>query len=111
MRVALTLICLVLLAASDASAQDAASKAQASPELEEAARLNKEVLKLFGERKFDEALPLAKRVVEIRERLVPESMPLAYALGNLGAIYTQKGKGGDAEPLLRRSLAILEKQG
>src|SRR5919205_4502022 len=104
MRFALALICLALLAHGSALAQSATS-----PATEEAARLNTEVLKLFREGKFDEALPLAKRVVELREKEAGgDPMPLAYALGNLGAIYVQKGKGGDAERALKRSLEIIE---
>jgi TonB family protein len=118
-RITLALICVSLLACG-ARAQSkpagqtsvASAKSETSPALEEAARLNSEVLKLFREGKFDEALPLGKRVLELREKTeTPDSMPLAYALANLGAIYTQKGKGGDAEPLLRRALTIVEKKG
>lgn len=121
MRVAQALLCLTLLAAVPAAsarqqpgaagrADAAAPRPETSPEPDEATRLNAQVLKLFREGKFDEALPPAKRVLEIREKAGTGGMPLAYALANLGAIYSQKGKGGDARPLLRRSLDIVEKE-
>jgi len=44
-----------------------AQSSQESPELKEAATLTESVVTLFNERKFDEALPLAKRALEIRE--------------------------------------------
>jgi TonB family protein len=120
MRIVLTIICLTLLSGASASAQDtapragsnAASKSQASPELEEAARLNAEVLRLFGAGKYDEALPIAKRVLELRENAIgPNGLLVAYALNNIASIYTQRGKGGDAEPLFKRALDIVEKNG
>lgn len=88
----------------------AASANQA--EQAEAGRLNAEVLKLFTEGKYDEALPLAKRVLEIRERAGgSDEMALAYALVNLASLYARKGKDGEAEPLFRRALSIVEKRG
>jgi TonB family protein len=117
-RITLALVCLALFAFG-AHAQSApagqtnsnASKSVTSPELEEAARLNAQVVKLFGEGKFDEALPLAKRVLEVRERAVPDTLSHAYALANLGSIYTKKGKNDDGEPLLRRALEIAVRLG
>ena len=38
-----------------------------SPELKESRELTAKVVQLFGEHKFDEALPLAKRVIELAE--------------------------------------------
>lgn len=118
MRVILALICLTLVvsgtsarAQTTSTVQNGAahSKAANSPELEEAARLNAQVLKLFGEGKFDDALPLAKRVLEIREKVVPETLSHAYALANLGSIYAKKGKYSDGESLLRHALDIAER--
>jgi len=51
---------------------------QQSPELKEASDLSLSVVKLFKEEKFDEALPLAKRALEIRERLLPPTDPQLY---------------------------------
>ncbi|HSB10181.1 MAG TPA: TonB family protein [Blastocatellia bacterium] len=82
-----------------------------SPELGEAARLSGEVLKLSSERKFEEALPLAKRAIELREKVLGSNHELvASALNNLAYIYLSKFQYAEAEPLYRRSLSILEKK-
>src|SRR2546423_14623322 len=81
-----------------------------SPELKEANDLSSQVVRLFGEKRYDEALPLAKRVLKIREeKLPPSSTRIAAALTNLAEIYLAKDKPGDAEPLYQRALAIYEK--
>lgn len=110
MRRALTLFVITLCCASAVAArgQGAGADSQA-----EAARLNAEVLRLYRERKYDEALPLARRVLEIRERAAAaggEEMAVASALNNLAAIYARRGKNDEAEQHLRRSLAIAEKR-
>jgi TonB family protein len=66
---------------------------------------------LFGEGKYDEALPLAKRVLEIRERnLEPEDEQIATAALNLAEIYYAKKKLSDSEALFERVLNIYEKK-
>jgi CHAT domain-containing protein/Tfp pilus assembly protein PilF len=78
--------------------------------LHEAFKLNTERARLFSAGKYDEALPLAERVLEIRERVLgPEHPDVAAALNSLGGIYFFKGDYGKAEPLYRRALAIGEK--
>lgn len=105
---ALKLIAAVLLAACAAAAQTPASGGEQA----EAARLNAEVLKLYAAGKYDEALPLARRVLELREQAAGvEDAAVASALNNLAAIHIRKGKGGEAERLLLRSLAVYEKLG
>ena len=82
----------------------------ASAELSEANRLNVAVVKLYSEDKTDEALPLAKKVLEIRERLLgTEHVQVGLALNNLARLYATKGKTGDAEKLLIRAQSIFEK--
>jgi TonB family protein len=112
MRTALALLTLLLLAAFTAAAQAPAARPQAAAagEQAEAARLNAEVVKLYREGKYDEALPLARRVLEIRERAGGDDVPVASALNNLAAIHSRKGKNEEAEQLLRRSLAIAERR-
>ena len=62
---------------------------QQSAELEEANTLTTSVIKLFNQGKYDEALPLARRVLQIREKLLPRTDPqIASALNNLGELYT-----------------------
>jgi TonB family protein len=125
MRKGITLTFALLLLACNARAQagsgsptvsggqkdvtkDAASK---SKELAEAARLNSEVVRLFGEGKYDEALPLAKQVLEIREKALGDDVLVVYALNNLASIYMEKKKDGDAEPLYKRALEVIGRIG
>lgn len=100
-------VLLLLLLTCPAGAQ---TTDEQSPELKEANDLSSQVVRLFGEKKYDEALPLAKRVLKIREGKLPASSPrIAAALTNLAEIYLAKEKLGDAEPLYQRALAIYEK--
>ena len=119
-RILLTpFIALLLLAGTAARAQTAPSannqtpaqpSAAQSAEISEAVRLNASVIKLYGAGKYDEALPLAKQVLEIREKVSgPEHEATGGALLNLAEIYVAKKKYGEDEPLLRRAAAIYEK--
>jgi TonB family protein len=84
---------------------------QQSPELKEANDLSVSLVKLFKQNKFDEAIPLAKRALEIRERLLPPSDPLVLtALGNLGDLYNAKGDYNAAKKTFERLLALQEQQ-
>lgn len=78
---------------------------QESPELKQASELTQTFLKLVDEQKFSEALPLAKRALEIRERLLPRDDP---AIGNsliyLVHIYDGKRDYGNARKTLERLL-------
>lgn len=87
---------------------DASSKAQERPpELIEASNLSVQVVKFFNEGKFDEALPLAKRVVELREKALGQNHVLVGdALANLASIYIRKQKLSDAESAFERVLNI-----
>ena len=81
-----------------------------SPELLQSNQLNSAVLKLYNEGKFDEALPLAKRALELRETaLGVHDEKLIPLLINLAEIYRAKKKPGEAQPYLERALQIGEK--
>jgi CHAT domain-containing protein/Tfp pilus assembly protein PilF len=78
--------------------------------LHEARKLNAEFVRLFRSKKYDEARPLAERVLEIREELLePEHADVALSLNNLAALYYAKGDYARAEPLYQRALTIREK--
>ena len=78
-------------------------------ELSDATKLQIESVKLYKEGKFEEALPLAKRVLKIREKLLPGNDPLlADSLGNVAMLYLARKKFADADSLLQRSLGIYE---
>lgn len=87
-----------------------AAQTNDSPELIASRELNSKVIKLYGEGKYDEALPLAKRALELREEALGTShediIPL---LTNLGELYRAKRKFGDARSSFERALAIAEK--
>jgi CHAT domain-containing protein len=78
--------------------------------LGEASRLNKLVAKLHRERKFGEAVPVAERVLALREKaLGPMHPDVATSLNNLALLYKAQGAYGKAEPLHIRALDIREK--
>ena len=81
-----------------------------SAELREASSLTAQVIALYNNNRYDEAIPLAKRVIEIRERLLGAGDPLlGDALQNLGSIYSGKKNYGEALSLYKRALSIFEK--
>jgi CHAT domain-containing protein/Flp pilus assembly protein TadD len=78
-------------------------------ELEEAKQLNQQVIQLYQQGKYNEAIPIAEQVLEIRERLLGENHPdVATSLNNLAGLYGDQGRYDEAEPLYERSLAIYE---
>lgn len=94
----LTIVCVSLLLILPLTSQE-------SPELKEASDLTQAFLKLVNEQKYDQALPLAKRALEIRQRLLPRDDP---AIGNsliyLVHIYDGKRDYGKAKETLQRLL-------
>ncbi len=112
--VSLLCVCGVSAQVGGGPAQSAAPPVAQSPEsatdLAEATRLSQSVVKLFSERRFDEALPLAERALALREKwLKPDEVKVADALFNLAALYEGKGKSDKAEPLYLRALHIYER--
>src|SRR5262249_24582260 len=78
--------------------------------LYEASKLVSECVRLRSAGKFDEALPLAERAVEILERVLgPVHCEVALAINHLAELYSDKGEYGKAEPLYKRTLPIIEK--
>ena len=78
--------------------------------LVEAKRLNSEVVRLYEEGQYADAIPLAERSLAIREKaLGPDHPDVATALNNLAELYESQGRYAEAEPLYKRSLAIREK--
>lgn len=83
-----------------------ASASPQSPDLAEAVELSSKVLKLYGERKFEEALPLAKRALELREKALSADHQLVInAQINLAEVYMALGKHRSAESPLQRAVA------
>jgi CHAT domain-containing protein/Tfp pilus assembly protein PilF len=78
--------------------------------LYEARKLGSECVRLRGAAKYDDALPLAERALEIRQRVLGTNhRDVAAAISRLAQLYWDKGEYGKAEPLYERALAIWEK--
>ncbi len=81
-----------------------------SGELEEAERLNQEVEELHRQGKYEEAIPLAEKVLAIREKALGGNNPyVATILNSLADLYTYQGHYTEAEPLYQQALIIREK--
>jgi TonB family protein len=103
-RVALALIAANLLLPM------ALARPTASPQQAEVERLSALVVKLYQERKYDEALAPARRAVEVAEKsLGPEHQLVGMALSNLAAVQTARGEAKETISLYARALSIAEK--
>ena len=72
--------------------------------------LNKEVLELYRQGKYDRAVVVAQKALEVAEENVgPDHPDVATSLNNLAELYRTQGDYAKAEPLYKRSLAIQEK--
>jgi tetratricopeptide (TPR) repeat protein len=72
--------------------------------------LNKQVTQLIEQGKYQEAIPIAERAVEVAKRAGgPEHPETAAALNNLGLLFTKIGDYGKAEPPLQEALRIRQK--
>lgn len=88
----------------------AQTAAATNPALAEADQLSLEVVKLYQAGKYDAAVPLAKRALNLRETLLGGNhLLVAESLTNLAEIYLVKGKATDAESVLKRAVSIYDK--
>jgi tetratricopeptide (TPR) repeat protein len=72
--------------------------------------LQQEARKLYRAGKYDQAVVVAKKALELAEKSVGPNHPdVATSLNNLAGIYRAQGQYAQAEPLYRRSLVIREK--
>jgi tetratricopeptide (TPR) repeat protein len=84
------------------------SPAQPASELD---GLTKQVDQLQRAGKYSKAIPLAEKILTIRERqLGPDHSSVATALDSLARLLRLQGRYADAEPLQKRSLAIRQKE-
>ena len=76
----------------------------------ETAALSVKINDLSRAGKYAEAAALAQGQVEsLEKKYGPAHRDVGAALNNLAQIYGSQGKDGEAEPLFKRSIAILEK--
>ena len=67
----------------------------------------KQNLSLKQQGKYAQAIPFAKRFIELAKAEFGETHPYyASGLNNLAELYRAQARYGDAEPLYKRSLAI-----
>ena len=72
--------------------------------------LNQRVSQLIEQGKYQEAIPIAERAVEVAKRARgPEHPETADALNNLGFLYKKTGDYAKAEPLYQEALRIRQK--
>src|SRR5271165_6394620 len=72
--------------------------------------LNQRIYKLFAEGNYQEAIPLAEKVVELVKRVYGAEHPAtATSLNDLGVLYQQMGEYPKAEPLYQEALRIRQK--
>ncbi len=85
------------------------SQPNESPELLESSQLNSRVMKLYSEGKYSDALPLAKRALELREKALGSSDEnLIPLLVNLAELNWALKKPRDTQAYLERALKIGE---
>jgi TonB family protein len=102
---------LILMMSCGAFAQTTPGQSQ-TPQGAEADKLNAQVLKLAGEGKNAEALAVARRVLDLRERELGREHPsVASALQNIAVINQRLGANDEAKSFFKRALAIYEKSG
>ena len=101
LAVFLVLHCALWVAPGLAAKAEEASKADS---------INKQVIDLYQAGKYQEAILIARQLLEIREKTNgPEHPSTATSLNNLAGLYQAMGDYANAEPLYRRALVIFEK--
>jgi Flp pilus assembly protein TadD len=72
--------------------------------------LNQRIVALFKQGKYQEAIPLAEKAVDMTRRLRGTEDPqTAETLNNLAMLYSKMGENAKAEPLFEQALEINQK--
>ena len=72
--------------------------------------LNQRIVELFEQGKYQEAIPLAEKAVEMERRLRgPEDPEFVTSLNDLAFLYHKMGEYAKAEPLFQQALRIRQK--
>jgi tetratricopeptide repeat protein len=78
--------------------------------VEDADALEQRAVELYRAGKGGDAIPLAKRVLELREKTLSAGHPdIATSLNNLAFFYQEQGRLAEAEPLYKWALELREK--
>jgi CHAT domain-containing protein/Tfp pilus assembly protein PilF len=86
------------------------SVAAQDDELVRARALDQQIIQLFRQRNYADALKLAQETLAIRQKaLGPEHPEVATNFDTVGLMLNGLGRAAEAEPLFRQSLAIREK--
>lgn len=110
MSLALLCVSVVTIQAQPTSQKAKAENQATTADLAEATRLSQLVVSLHKQGKFDEALPLAKRVLEIRQKILGSEHELVgRASENLGSLYLAKKQYNEAAKAFQRSVSVYEK--
>ena len=112
----ITVVCFILLlfSAFKVEAQDKPEgpnrlSAEQIALLNDARQLTQKVVQLHASKKFDEALPLARRVLELRRSVLGDNdQAVADALTNLAALHFAKTEFDLAESLFTQALNIYD---
>jgi CHAT domain-containing protein/Tfp pilus assembly protein PilF len=75
---------------------------------DEAEQIKEQVVSLYGKTRYTEALPLARREVELR-RQIADSSELIKSLNRYGSILSEVGDYTGARPILEEAVATVEK--
>lgn len=91
-------------------AQSRSATASTHAALDEATRLTEQVVKPYGEGKYQEAIAPAEQALTLREKaLGPDHLDVASSMNNLARLYKEQGMYARAKPLYIRALAIDER--
>ncbi len=79
-------------------------------ELAKAEQLNQQVVRLYRQGKYQEAIPLAEQTLEIRKNILGDSHPdVAQSLNNLAELYRAMGRYEEALPRFQDALTMRKK--
>jgi CHAT domain-containing protein/tetratricopeptide (TPR) repeat protein len=98
-RIAVTVV--TVLFAMSAGAERAVAQSDAN-----LAALNEQIVKLISAGRYEAALPLARKSLELAQRIHEPSV--ATSMSNLANVYENLGRDADAESLLKSALALEE---
>lgn len=99
-----------VLAEDPAPAPPAAAARDQAATLARADALQAEMFRLYGAGKYEEATPVAREVLALREKaLGPDHLDVGSSLSNLARLLGIQAEYAEARPLYERALAIHEK--